>query len=976
MQFRSTLRCQFKLVAALAWWAGTAVASGADSARPALERQFVQGIQPFMKRYCVDCHGPKKQEGKLDLSGDDSVTAIVRNHQIWDIVAERLEANEMPPTEAAKQPTNTDRKAVVAWINALREDEGKRNAGDPGVVLARRLSNAEFDYSIRDLTGVDLRPTREFPVDPANESGFDNSGESLTMSPALVKKYLAAVRLVADHLVLTPDGLVFAPHPVIAETDRDKYCVQRIVDFYHRHEVDFADYLFAAWQYRHRLALGRPDVPLSEFAIQSASTHSNASLSPRYLELVWSALQEQAELGPLAEIQAAWNALPDDIKQQSAARRECETIRDLIVKRRRELDTKIEKLHVKGQSDGSQPLILWWNRQLAAQRMRYRGDGQDEALDAARSRFCHVFPSAFAVASRGHYADQKLGAEVRLLSAGFHLMQGYFRDDEPLYELVLNETERNELDAMWRELNFVTLVPLRQYKDFLFFERAEPPRFAGGPEFDFARPEDKDSTSDEKLTRMRIAYVKKARASDASEQAIEAIETYFSTMSAEARWIEKARRDAEPGHLAAMTRFAERAYRRPLTQPERDELLAFYRKLRDNDGLPHEDAIRDCISSVLMSPHFCYRFDLAADGPKVQTLSDFELASRLSYFLWSSLPDDELLASAAAGELHQPEVLLAQTRRMLRDRRVRGLAVEFAGNWLEFRRFEELNSVDRRRFPSFTNELRTAMYEEPIQFFLDIVHRDASVLDFLFGQHTFVNPILAKHYGIDLEQTEIADKKRNDQATEWIRVDNATRYGRGGLLPMSVFLTKNSPGLRTSPVKRGYWVARRLLGERIPAPPPNVPELPADEANFGDQTLAQVLARHRDHEACAGCHQRFDSIGLVFENYGPIGELRKKDLGGRTVETVATFPDNSQGDGLTGLHQYLRDRRQEEFLTNLCGKLLSYALGRSLLPSDQSTIQQMRSKLAADDHRFGVLIESIVTSPQFLRKRGRDDPRN
>ena len=271
----------------------------------------------------------------------------------------------------------------------------------------------------------------------------------------------------------------------------------------------------------------------------------------------------------------------------------------------------------------------------------------------------------------------------------------------------------------------------------------------------------------------------------------------------------------------------------------------------------------------------------------------------------------------------EPEVLVAQARRMLRDEKVRGLAVEFAGNWLEFRRFEEHNGVDRGRFASFTNELRQAMYEEPIRFFLDIARRDRSVLEFLDADHTFVNPILAKHYGIPMTGTG---------PDEWVRVDGVRRYGRGGLLPMSVFLTANAPGLRTSPVKRGYWVVRRVLGEVIPPPPPGVPELPKDEASLGELTLPQLLARHREAKECAGCHRRFDSIGLAFEGYGPIGERRERDLGGRPVEARATFPDGSTGDGLDGLRRYLAERRQPEFVDNLCRKLLAYALGRSLIP--------------------------------------------
>jgi hypothetical protein len=189
---------------------------------------------------------------------------------------------------------------------------------------------------------------------------------------------------------------------------------------------------------------------------------------------------------------------------------------------------------------------------------------------------------------------------------------------------------------------------------------------------------------------------------------------------------------------------------------------------------------------------------------------------------------------------------------------------------------------------------------------------------------------------------------------------------------MSVFLTKNAPGLRTSPVKRGYWVVRRLLGETIPPPPPTVPELPQDEAKTGELTLRQLLAAHRDNKSCAGCHERFDSIGLAFEGYGPIGERRAKDLGGRPVDDRAAFPGGGEGEGLAGLRTYLREHREADFVDNLCRKLLAYALGRGLLLSDEPLIEQMRAKLAADGYRSGSLVESIVISSQFLNQRGRD----
>ncbi len=178
-----------------------------------LEKRFLEVVRPFLKSQCLECHGAQKPKGKLDLSGYTSVESIIRDHRVWDRVSDRLDAEEMPPDDAPRQPSPDERRAILDWIGAVRDDQARKNAGDPGRVLARRLSNAELDYTVRDLTGVDIRPTREFPVDPANLAGFDNSGESLTMSPALLKKYLAAARLVADHLVLKPDGFRFAPIP-------------------------------------------------------------------------------------------------------------------------------------------------------------------------------------------------------------------------------------------------------------------------------------------------------------------------------------------------------------------------------------------------------------------------------------------------------------------------------------------------------------------------------------------------------------------------------------------------------------------------------------------------------------------------------------------------------------------------------------------------------------------------------------------
>ena len=254
------------------------------------------------------------------------------------------------------------------------------------------------------------------------------------------------------------------------------------------------------------------------------------------------------------------------------------------------------------------------------------------------------------------------------------------------------------------------------------------------------------------------------------------------------------------------------------------------------------------------------------------------------------------------------------------------------------------------------------MFEEPTRFLLDVFKNSRSILDFLYARDTFVNPVLARHYGMP--------QARIDEDV-WVPVSDADRYGRGGLLPMAAFLTKNAPGLRTSPVKRGFWVAKNILGEQIPPPPPQVPELPADEARM-NLPLRRMLERHRDNPSCAGCHERFDSFGLAFESYDPVGRRRTHDLAGRVVDASAEFPGGVDGKGVEGIRRYIRERREADFVKGFTSKLLAYALGRSLTLSDDVLIREIGRTLADDGYRFETVIDSIVTSRQFLNKRGRE----
>lgn len=969
-------------------WLGGSGRSEFGRAEPpdysSFDRRFAQEVAPIIGTYCTGCHGGEQPASALDLSHYEDAAEIVSGFGIWEHVSDRLTAGTMPPT-GLPQPTASEREVVLSYIADLRNYEARRNAGDPGIVLAHRLSNAELNYTILDLTGVDIQPAKEFPVDPANEAGFDNTGETLAISPALLTRYLDAARLVADHIVLKPQGFTFAPHVVVTDVDRDRYVVNQIMDFYRRHETDLADYFFALWKFDNRAGLGRPAATLEEIAAEEEITAS-------YAATVHGILTDRSHAypgGPVAEMQRLWSEMPRATaggSEATAAREASEALSTFVTGTRQKLAYRYQVPRARPLHVASQILVMHANRLWASRRHEVNptvlvaADQVTETTDpllvvpadsTARAaaltsleRFAEVFPDAFLITERTStwLAANQTG---RLLSAGFHSADGYYRDDAPLYNLILDEEERREIDLLWDELNFISNAPARQLAGFVWFERTDTD-FMLSPEFGHLRPEHRDLGSPEKFASLRTLFLAKARTMELAPEYLDAVDLYFEELGRAIRWTEQARLEAESSHLESLLDFAERAYRRPLTAAESEGLVSFYGQLRAEDGLSHEDALRDAVVSVLVSPNFSYRIDLAEGpgeeigGQDIVPLSGYSLASRLSYFLWSSMPDAELLAHAEAGDLHRPEVLRAQVRRMLRDPKVSRLGTEFAMNWLGVRRFDQFNGVGRERYPMFTNELRQAFFEEPIRFFTAVVREDRPVPELLFADYTYVNGPLAAHYGIPVDGAD---------PEQWVRVDNADEYGRGGLLPMSVFLTNYASGLRTSPVKRGHWLASKVLGQHIPAPPPNVPELPSDEADLGNLTLVEAMARHRDDPSCSSCHATFDHLGIVFEGYGAVGERRELDFGGRPVQATVDFPNGMNGTGMDGLRRYLEAEREQDFVENLSRRLATYALGRGLMLSDEGLIEEMMRALVANDDRFSALVETIVTSTQFLMKR-------
>ncbi len=526
--------------------------------------------------------------------------------------------------------------------------------------------------------------------------------------------------------------------------------------------------------------------------------------------------------------------------------------------------------------------------------------GAHHRIESSLDAFRNLFPAALC------YARIVPVDEVVTLTL-------FFREDHTLQTLMLSPDEIAELDDLWDDLFYVSREPIAltvAYEQLVEFATQDRPDL------------------------------------------VKSLAPLRQPINNRADKFRKRLVDTEPRHLAAVIEFADRAWRRPLCDSERANIRMFYRQLR-RDKISHEMAIQLSIARVLTSPSFLYRQEEAPEGRLAATVSNAEIANRLSFFLWSSMPDAKLREIAEAGDLKETEELKRQTSRMLSDPRTRRLAIQFACQWLHLRDFDRNDNKNEELYPEFVS-IRSDMYEETVRFFEDLFRNDGSILDLLDADHTFVNGEMAKHYGL----TGIS-------GPEWRRVEGVREKQRGGILTMATLLASQSGASRTSPILRGNWISETLLGERLPRPPANVPQLP--EKLPSGLTARQLIERHSAVPGCATCHDRIDPLGFALEQYDAIGRLRPE-----RADTKTKLFDGTVVDGANELRNYLVNRRRDDVVRQFCRKLLGFALGREVQLSDELLLDEMAGTLKANQFRFSVAVEAIVTSRQFRDIRGRD----
>ena len=1054
-------------------------------------------ITAALRQHCFACHGKTAMGGinLLELTSKSDVESIGDKFAVWEKVAAVLEEKRMPPAKMP-QPTAEQRAESVQWIRTRLNEYSRLHSGDPGRVMVRRLTSGEYGYTIKDITGLDLKFDRDFASDSVGGEGFTNFGDVQFMDNANLERYLSAAKQVASHAVTGAGPLFFYADP--GKSGMEISAIHRIEDIYRKYGFRsvsgeggkpfgmdrYRKAFYAAWRYQQRRALGEPRLTLAEAAKAEGQ-------DAKFVGHLLSVLQRKHGEYPMNEMLDLWRAMP--ATDRASARKGAEALelhivnwpkwlfamgaeaeggqgdeRALVLSEelldaKEKIKLRFNLRRAKGASTArgtvfvasvnpaakDQPQVIFRNGSIrfrsadrkvldpvplekvlteqSRERLKFGVGANGEAID----------PGSFVLA--GNFLpgkDVKLAIDVQMpegamlaeftieatlgaVTAGdavirvamsdkeelmmgvpvsgmlgkpngegfkkwehdvlayaaefpqnsnseaapadkdpipqpfnnaynqqerdlFHQVVKYYRRDDFFREKMIDAETRQQLDVAWTDL-------LYSFDYHEGFKRFVSDKYKLGITKNIAQ-----------LTREEI------------EQFPAEPRQYLLQLKTEFDAIHARERQAEPRHLEDCLSFAESAWRRPLTPAEKDRLRRFYTNAREVSKLDHDKAIQSLLARILVAPAFLYRLEDpgsaalpttpvvpvgASRSPSSRPLGALDLASRLSYFLWSSVPDEELKRAAKSGELATNAGIEKQVRRMLADPKARRLSTEFFGQWLGFYRFDQFTGVDTSRYPEFTEEVKTAMYDEAVSFFEYIVRQGRPLNEMLAADYTFLNQPLAKHYQLK------TDVKNTGSV---VKVDGAKDLGRGGMLRLGAVLTTTSAPLRTSPVKRGDWLLRRILGTPTPPPPADAGSIPADDKNFGGLSLKQKLAAHQRNATCAGCHSRIDPLGFPLEGFDAVGRARAQYADGKKIEDTSEMAGKGQIAGVEGLIRYLQSE-EKQVLKTFSKKLLGYALGRTVQGSDQELVQQLVAK--GGNASFADVATLIAVSPQFRQRR-------
>ncbi len=1003
-----------------------------------LQADFQKGydeIKPILKKYCHDCHGDEKHKGDLNFEAFKAEKDILVHLQKWFSVIDQVETGTMPPEDKKLRPTEAEVIQLVSWVRKTIDEFDYDSVKDPGRYTLRRLNKAEYNNTIRDLTGVDLKPARYFSGDGGGGEGFDNNAEGMTMLPLMVEKYFKAARDISRHAnVSYADGIRFSPDlsPTYSPRSYLVLAERKLTDFYndifdtlpkYNPRKEFKPYLMPAM----KLALAKPDATDREIydiamreKLMPGVFHkwARSFLDAEEISKTsrWDSHYGKWVIDPWLELQSRRDSVTEEELQLFHDDFAAKTLLSapatgMMTKPGMEVKTEIkEKAEVLYLSVGDMDDGHEFDRIVLHKPRVTLKDGKEvflgdlELIEKQGEGAIHKenFPDGKPFVStasgkekieRGFYIEApallsfKLPPGVKAFNAtlgieksadGKGSVQVYASDEsipfpkgkhthsyffsgpgntsveaakkwwviysalvgygkspgsKEMVDVSLDEQGRARLDSIKREVeyakrepieNFFKFVKAKKFAHLIKAKEGELPALSDLPEKDRAPPETLSEADQKKWNELQGLA-------------------------------ENFQEEMDQGIRDSLLEFASRAFRRPLKEEEAEVITSVYETAIEEDD-NFQKAVQLVIQSLLTRPQFLFRFENEGTEKGAQPVDGFALANRLSYFLWSSMPDQTLIDLAKEGRLTDEKVLEQQVRRMLKDPRSLSLAQEFASQWLGFRKILNEKEPDLKLFPTYTKELKESMYQESMMAFDEMIKEDESVLEILDSKSTFLNEALAKHYGIPgVEGSEMRKVELKDAQ-------------RGGFLTMGSLLVATSFPERTSPVVRGQWILDALIGGKVPPAPDG---LVIDQAKMENEAVSikARLAAHRDNPNCSVCHDRMDPFGFALENFDAVGRFRKTGPNGAPMDATGDLKGGPQLEGAAGLKHYLVTEKRDAFLHQMAQKQLGFALGRSLEYFDESVIRTAVAELKENDYRYSAMVLAIVKSFPFRNRR-------
>jgi hypothetical protein len=1028
-----------------AFAASTSSSPSAKSASNFKAQDFAKNVQPLLVKYCYNCHGNGKHKGDVALDKYPTIADMVKGQTVWETVMHHINTQEMPPPDAMNFPDRAERERMSDWIAGTLYNYDPAHP-DPGRVTVHRLNRKEYNNTIRDLIGVDFQPADDFPADNSGY-GFDNVSDVLSLSPTLMEDYLSAAGKIMDQAIATDpipsEKQHFAANLMQFGFNADGDSGDGWMPLSALEEDEVAvilpisggDYTVRVQAYNKSRGVGGGRGTPATAASTNATTALAPAASPAAagkpilltcmidytIVHVWGITATSKEQPGIYEarisIPPGKHRLSVENHRIRGGANELQMSNGRIGVQQRNGTIMVKWVELEGPLPNQ---ITFY----PAKNLAVTGEGRFNAQGQRILEHNGEVATKFNVPKEGNYI---LRAKTYAQQAGKETTKMEFRiDGQPVQSFDVLAPATRIPTAGQRVFSTLLLEAQPQVYEFQVKLTPGQKNFSAAFVNDFADPENKDpNLRDRNLIIDHLEVV----ALD-EPAALPPMPPQIQTLFDEAKAANKSNPTSEKAARQIVTTFASRAWRRPVQPAEMDKIMTLFAAAQ-KDGLAFEASVKLPMKAILVSPHFLFRGEIQLDpnNPEsVHPVDEFALASRLSYFLWSSMPDHELTDLAAKNQLRKN--LDAEVRRMLASPKSQAFVENFAGQWLEIR---NLNFVapDKETYPDFDDNLRQAMLKETDLFFASIMHEDRSVLDFLDADYTFVNAPLAKLYGIP-----------NVTGDEFQRVSLVGTPRRGVFTQASVLTISSNP-TRTSPVKRGKWVLEELLGTPPPPPPPSVPEL-KNEGQPVAGTLRHQMEEHRANPVCASCHARMDPIGFGLENFDGIGRWRDAeklvvpkpdalaladanlaDANANNADAIApvaaadakpvaavkpapmgnvvaadtnaptaadapkiaetpkpdeskSFPIDASGKLVSGetfngpaeLANILATTKREFFVRTLTEKMLTYSLGRGTEYYDRDSIQKIADDLAKNKYKFSTLVLGVVNSLPFQMQRG------